>query len=64
MRSCAIPCIYPEQKTEIEFNTAFTVIVSRSDLVERFECKRSTKTEKYTKADVKLVMLLIRTVTL
>lgn len=63
MRSCAIPCIQPEQKTEIEFNVAFTVAVSRSDLDERFECKRSTKTEKDTKADVELVVPLIRTVT-
>ena len=47
-------------KTEIEFNTDFAFDVSCSNLVERFECKRSTETEKYTKADVELVMTLIR----
>lgn len=47
-------------KTEIEFNTDFAFDVSCSNLVERFECKRSTETEKYTKADVDLLTTLIR----
>ena len=47
-------------KTEIEFNTDFAFFVSCSNLVERFECKASSETEKYTRADVELLMTLIR----
>lgn len=47
-------------KTEIELNTDFAFYVSCSNFVDRFECKKSIETEKYTKADVELVMTLIR----